>query len=247
MINITKIIAIICARGGSKSVPRKNIKKLLGIPLLAYTIKTAIKCKINILSRFKLIDRVIVSTDDKEIADMAKRYGAEVPFIRPKRLARDTTATAPVVKHVINYLEHKENYIPDIIILLDVTSPLRTKNDIKNCVLEIIKKKADAAVTVCVPHANPYFNMVEYKRNGFVGLVKPLKERPKRRQDAPKVYWVNSSVWVIKKEVFMKTGSFFPEKTVIVEMPESRSFHIDSEFDFKLLELIMKTGVVKDG
>lgn len=244
MINI-KTIGIICARGESKSVPRKNIKKILGVPLIAYTINTAIKCTRVVINRSKLIDRVVVSTDNQEIADIARRYGAEVPFIRPKKLARDTTATAPVVKHVINYLEKKEGYSPDLIVLFDVTSPLRTVDDVKKCVVDMIRKKAEAAMTVCIPHANPYFNMVEHKKNGFAGLVKPLKERPKRRQDAPKVYWVNSSVWVVNKKVFMKTGSFFPKKTVIVEMPESRSIHVDSLFDFELLEIIMKRGGLK--
>lgn len=242
---MVKIIGIICARGGSKSVPKKNVQKVLGKPLIYYTIKTALECKIIIMSGFRLIDRVIVSTDDPEIAKIAKRYGAEVPFIRPKELAKDTTATAPVVKHAINYLEKNEKYLADIIVLFDVTSPLRTVKDVKDCILAVTKNKADAAVTVCIPHANPYFNMVEYKKSGFVGLVKPLKERPKRRQDAPKVYWVNSSVWVINKKMFMETGSFFPPRTAIVEMPESRSIHVDSAFDLKLLELVMKQGGIK--
>jgi len=227
-----RAVAIICARGGSKGVPRKNIKKLNGFPLIVYSIKTA--------RESKLIDRIIVSTDDKEIARIAKMYGAEVPFIRPAELAGDNVATAPVVEHAVKFLR-KHEYNPDIIVLLDVTSPMRTVHDIDNCIKAVMTNKdIDASFTVCETHGNPYFNMVEQKKGKYFGLVCQLKERPTCRQLAPKVYWVNSAVWVVRTKRFMKTLSFFPQRTVCTLMPESRSYHIDSELDFELMEFIMK-------
>ena len=141
MIKNKKIIAIIPARGGSKGVPRKNIKLLNGKPLISYSIRAALKSK--------FIDRVIVSTDDKEIAEIAKRYKAEVPYLRPAELAQDTSPTLPVLQHAVKYLEEKENYKTDLIVLLQPTTPLILASDIDSAIKQLIKTKTNSCVSIC--------------------------------------------------------------------------------------------------
>lgn len=223
-----KILAIICARGGSKGVPRKNIKKLLGTPLISYTINIALKCK--------LIDKLVVSTDDEEIAKIAKECGAEVPYIRPKYLAKDTTPTFPVVVHMLKYLKY-QNYLPDIVVLLDATSPLKKVEDIVRCI-NTVKSKSDAAITVCETRQNPYFTQLEYEGD-YLSLSKKMDKIPTRRQDAPSVYFINGSVWAIKTNVLLEEKTFCPKKTLPVIVPEERSLQVDTPFDFKILEIVM--------
>ncbi len=225
-----KVVATICARGSSKGVPKKNIRPLCGKPLLVYTIDVA--------RRSQSIDRVVVSTDAPEIAEIARANGAEVPFLRPAELALDSAPKLLVIKHVVDYLESQESYYPEIIVDLDPTSPLRTEADVEACIRMVRDEGADNVFSVTKARRNPYFNMVEVVA-GRVRLVKPLVPPVFSRQDAPEVYDMNASIYVWKKEVLMNNDSIFLERTKIYQMPEW-AIDIDSETDFEFVEFILK-------
>ncbi len=224
-----KIIAVICARGGSRGVPKKNIRPLLGRPLIAHTIDLAKKCP--------SIDRVIVSTEDPEIAGIAGEYGAEVPFIRPEALAQDSSPKLPVLQHAVNYLQSQENYHPDIIVDLDPTSPLRTVEDVETCIHMVQEAGTDNVFSVTQSRRNPYFNMVEVV-DGRVKLVKSLNRPVAGRQDAPPVYDMNASIYAWKRAALMDNATIFLTGTLIYEMPEW-ALDIDSKLDFEFAEFIL--------
>ena len=171
-----KPICFIAARGGSKGVPRKNIRKLAGKPLIAHTIESSLKS--NIFSH------VVVSTEDREIASVAKKYGAEVPFLRPRSLATNTASMIDVIKHGIKSL-NSLGYNFDIIVNRDCTVPFIRTKDIANSIKILKKQKCDAVFCVYKQHLNPYFNMMELNSKGFLKFVKSHNKRPQRRQDAP--------------------------------------------------------------
>ena len=163
MINTDKkFLAIIPARGGSKGIPKKNIKSLLGKPLIQYTIESALKSK--------YLDKIVVSTDDKKIADISEKLGAEIPCLRPKKLARDNTLILPVLQHMVNFLKKKENYNPFAIVLLQPTSPLRTVRHIDEAIELFLKKpKADSLVSVMqVPHNMTPISLMKIDRKSVV-------------------------------------------------------------------------------
>ena len=223
------IIAIIPARGGSKSVPRKNIRLLCGKPLIVYTIEAALSSK--------YIRRVIVSTEDLEIAEIAKECGAEVT-VRPSKLAQDDTPSLPVFKHVIKHLEEVDGFSPDIIVVLQPTSPLRTVGDIDGAIQKFSETGCDSVVSVCeVDHPPHWMYTLEGDR------LKPLiedGEKITRRQDAPEVYRINGTVYVTYRDVIMKQNRVLGDDTRAYIMPQDRSIDIDTELDFKLAELLMK-------
>lgn len=229
-----KIIATICARGGSKGVPRKNIRLLCDKPLINYSIDVANRCD--------LIDRVIVSTDDIGIAEIAERAGAEVPFLRPMELASDNAPKLPVIQHVVQFLE-SNSYYPDIIVDLDPTSPMRTQQDIKTCIEIVRKEGAENVFSVVKARKNPYFNVVEIKGNR-VQLVKKTPKPIARRQDAPEVYEMNASIYVWTRDTLMNCDSLFLEKTRIYVMPEW-AIDIDSVVDFQFVEFILRMGIFR--
>jgi len=135
------ILGIIPARGGSKSVPKKNIRLLAGKPLIAYTIETAQKCK--------MLDRTVISTDDDEIADVAKKYGGDVPFMRPEELALDSSPMVPALQHAVSFIEKNENVRVGMVVLLDPTSPFRRIEDIEECIKKLERENVDSVVTIC--------------------------------------------------------------------------------------------------
>jgi len=229
MIDKHKVVCVIPARGGSKGVPRKNIKLLAGKPLIAYTIEQALESK--------YIDRTIVSTEDDEIADISRQFAAEVPFMRPENLAGDHVATVYVLLHAINWLEEKELYSFDILALLHTTTPLRAVEDIDACIEMLKSTKADNVFTVTEAYRNPYFNMVEVDERGKVQLIKQGSFTS--RQSAPKVYDMNSSIYVWWKERFKKSVKIFMDNSRIYIMPKQRSVDIDDDIDFKIAEMIM--------
>jgi CMP-N,N'-diacetyllegionaminic acid synthase len=226
------IVATICARGGSKGVPRKNIRPLCGKPLIVHTIEIAQKCR--------LINRIIVSTDDREIAETARKAGAEVPFMRPKELAQDDTAKLPVIKHAIQFLE-SQGYSPDIVVDLDPTSPLRTEKDIEACIRMVMAGEADNVFSVTRASKSPYFNMVEII-DGKVRLVKQLDRPAKRRQDAPEVYDMNASIYVWKRDALMNNETIYLENTRIYLMPKW-AIDIDDETDFEFVEYMLSRRI----
>ena len=168
-----KPLCFIAARGGSKGVPGKNLREIGGRPLIAHTVRKALKSKI--------FSYVVVSTEDKKIAKIAKENGAEVPFMRPKYLATDHATTIDVILHTIKKLEHM-NYKFDVLVNLDVTVPFLRMKDVKGAVELLNKKKCDGVFGVYKQHLNPYYNIVEKDSKGFLKLVKPLKKRPTSRQ-----------------------------------------------------------------
>lgn len=222
------VVCVIPARGGSKGLPGKNVKNFCGKPLIAHTIEQA--------KQSKYIDRVIVSTEDEEIAQISLEYGAEVPFIRPLELAGDSVATIDVLLHAIRWLEDKEQYFFDILVLLHVTTPLRSVEDIDNSIARLVEEKADNIISVAESHRNPYFNMVEEDSDGFVRLVK--EGRYSARQYAPKVYDMNASIYVWWKNILKEDKKIFLKKTKAYVMPKERSIDIDDDLDFKIAEFL---------
>jgi len=233
-----KVLGTICARGGSKSIPRKNLRLLAGKPLIAYTIEMALNCK--------ELERVVVSTEDEEIARVAREYGAEVPFMRPKELATDTAPKWSVLHHIVNFLQTQEGYEPEIVVDLDPTSPLRKEEHISEClrVLRNGPKDLDGVITVYEAEKNPYFNMVEYDAEGYLRLVKTSPTTVTRRQDAPKVYSLNASIYALWKDSLMRSNGLFDNKLKAVIM-EPWTKDIDSILDFQITEFLIKKGYLK--
>ena len=227
-----KILCTICMRGDSQGVKNKNIKIINGMPLMYYTINQAIKSKV-----FK---RIVVSTDSKRISLMANKLGAQSWFLRPKHMSRDTSAKIPVIRHAFLKAENYFNETYDILVDLDATSPLRDINDIKKSLKKFRKKNANNLITVCKARKNPYFNMLEVK-NGLLKEVKKLKDNKNiiRRQDAPKVYEMNASIYIWKRKAIINNFPLLSKKTLIYEMPEERSVDIDSKLDFKFVEYLL--------
>ncbi len=222
------VVCVIPARGGSKGLPGKNIKNFCGKPLIAHTIEQA--------KQSKYIDRAIVSTEDNEIAQISLEYGAEVPFIRPLELAEDSVATIDVLLHAINWLEDKDQYLFEILVLLHVTTPLRSVEDINKSIALLVEEKADNVFSVTEAHRNPYFNMVELNKSGYVALVK--QGNFTSRQATPPVYDMNSSIYVWWKELLKEKKKIFLDKTKIYIMPKERSIDIDDAIDFRLAEIL---------
>ena len=230
-----KPICFIGARGGSKGVPRKNIRNLGGKPLISYTIESAINSDI--------FSHVVVSTEDVQIARIAKKYGAEVPFIRPKKLATSSASMADVMYHGIKELESL-GYNFNIFVNRDCTVPFIQISDIKKAIQLLRKKKCDEVVSVYRQHLNPYFNMMELNKNGFLKMSKSKGKRPVGRQSAPIVYQLNG-LWVYDKKKFLKYRQPLLPKTLPYEIPSETGFMIDTEFEFKLAELIVKNKLLK--
>lgn len=223
-------LAIIPARTDSKSIKNKNLAILGNKPLIAYSIKTALDCK--------EINKVIVSTDSEKIAAVARKFGATVPFIRPKNLARDETPMAPVLLHALKFAEKAYQKKIAFIVLLDPTSPFRKVFDIQRCLILAQKPKTDSVVTVCQAEHNPYFVMRKIK-NGYLHPILSSKKEIRFRQEAPKVYRINAAVYVIKREILLK-GKIFTPRTRALIMPSERSLHIDEPLDLKIAQILLE-------
>lgn len=226
-----EVLAIIPARGGSKALPRKNIKKLNGIPLIAYTLLAA--------NKSKYIKRIVVSTDDNEIAYISKTYGGEIPYIRPSKLADDTSPTIDSILHMIDYLEKKQDYCPDYILLLQCTSPLRNTQHIDEAIEKLLNSDFDGIASICEAEVNPYWTNVLTK-DKLQYFIKEGKQIT-RRQDLPEIYRCNGAIFLAKTEVLKKEKTFELENLTGYIMDEYSSIDIDTELDFKIAEVIMNT------
>jgi len=221
MLNNKRFIAIIPARGGSKGVPRKNLRLVHGTSLLAHAIATA--------KQSQFIDRVIVSSEDDEIIAQSKLSGADVPFIRPVMLAQDSTSGVQPIIHALTELPHY-----DYVVVLQVTSFLRQVNDIDGCLQFIMEKNAPACVSVTETNAHPCW-MFEMDNQYKIKNVLP-QDIPACRQDLAKTYILNGALYVAKSSWFLENKTFISPDTIAYEMPKERSLDIDTEFDFHLLD-----------
>ena len=230
--NPLRRLCVICARGGSKGVPNKNVRNLGGSPLISHTIRQAFASK--------LFEEVAVSSDSNKILEFAKAAGASLLVRRPDSLASDSAGKGPSVAHCVQEVEGCKNIKFDTVVDLDVTAPLRHPNDIVQAVAKLETSGAPNLFSVCESHRSPYFNLVERGTDGEVKLVKPSEDRIMRRQDAPACYDMNASIYVWRRDA-LRTGeeTLFRPGTELFVMPKERSVDIDSEFDFELVELLL--------
>ncbi|CAE6487019.1 cytidylyltransferase domain-containing protein [Candidatus Nitrosotenuis uzonensis] len=226
-----KILAIIPARGGSVGIPTKNIQKLAGKPLIQYTIDAAKKSK--------LVNRIIVSTDDKKIARIAQKLGAEVPFLRPKNISKSTSTQISFVKHAIEYLKNHESYEPDIIIILHPTQPLRTACDIDRSIRLLKKSKSDIVLGVMKIKTHPYRSF--WLRNNY---LKPFRKdflKFYQRQKFPKLYFPTGYVYTFWYSTYVKYGQIYgPKITPMLLRDKDIFLDIDYPFDLFMGEMILK-------
>ena len=224
-----KILALIPARGGSKGLPRKNIRLLYGKPLIAWSIEQA--------KESKFVDKVIVSTDDSEIAKISKEYGAEIPFIRPQELATDEIKCIDVILHAIDFMNKIDTY--DIVLLLQPTSPLRIPKDIDNSIELLFEKKAKAIISVCETEHHPH----QTNTLPDDGSMKDFRENEnlnKNRQDFGKFYIDDGAIYLGFCTFLKKQRSFFGEGAFAYVIPKDRAVDVDSEADFRIAEALKK-------
>jgi len=235
MLNNYKVLALIPARGGSKGLPGKNIKPLLGKPLIAWTIEQA--------KDSKYIDRVIVSTEDEEIAKVARKYGAEVPFMRPEELATDDAKGIDVALHAIHFFEKKygRNFI---LVYLQPTSPLRTTDDIDTALEELLNNtQAKAIVSVCECEHHPLWTNVLPDDKCMKNFILDEAIRNRNRQDLPKYYRINGAIYLAYPEYVKMNKSFLEVNTYAYIMTQEKSVDIDNIVDFKLAEQLLATSL----
>ncbi len=236
---MSKVLGVITARGGSKGIPGKNIKPMHGKPLLAYTIEAA--------KNSGVLDRLIISTDDEAIAGVAKEYGCEVPFMRPKTedLAGDKASHLEVMKHAVQYLKDKENYVPDYVMILQPTSPLRQASHVKESVELILRSGADSVLSVAeVPENFNFKKTMILAEDGTLKLVNgdPIYKRVARRQDLPKNYWSVGSVYLFKTSLLFdsKQPNFYGEKTLPYVIDQKYVADINVPADWEITEKLMR-------
>lgn len=229
---MAKILCTICARSGSKGVKNKNIKLLNGKPLIAYTIEQA--------KQSKLFEHIVISTDSDAIAQCAQEYGAEVFFKRSAEMASDTAGKLDVIRDAFKRSEEYYGCTFDTLIDLDATAPLRSVQDIVDSYRQFLRDDNDNLITAMPSRRSPYFNLVEVDASGKVALSKKLSDGVVRRQDAPKSYDMNASIYIWKRDVILNENTLFLEKTGLYVMPEERSIDIDTELDFEFVEFLMR-------
>ncbi len=226
-----RVLAVITARGGSKTVPRKNVVPVAGRPLIAWTIESALGAA--------CLDRVIVSTDDEEIAEVARREGAEVPFARPAELSGDASPHIPVVQHAVSWVETHQGLRPESVLLLQPTTPLRTSEDIEEAFRILQETACDSVVSVCEAATHPYLT----KRITADGRIQDFVETPTgylARQSLPPVYALNGAIYLVRRDILMERGTFQTENTCAYIMPPERSMDIDTPWDLLLADLILR-------
>ena len=231
MIGNGRLLALIAARGGSERLPRKNVLKLAGKSLIVWSIEAGL--------RSKYVDRVIVSTDDEEIAEISRYYGADVPFMRPMELSRDTTLSMDVIRHSIRTLE-KNGGRYEYLLLLQPTSPLRTEHHIDEAVKLLIEKDADGVIGVTeTEHPIEWMNQLpeNLSMDGFVSE----ENQGKPCQDFPQRYRINGAIYLCKvSDIMAEDGTFFKEGSYAYKMDQMDSIDIDTQKDFLIAEALIK-------
>lgn len=228
MIGEKTVLAIIPARGGSKGVPRKNIREVAGKPLIAWTIEEAKKSK--------YIDRLILSSDDAQIIAVAREWGCDVPFVRPAELSQDDT---PGIEPVIHAVQSLPGY--DYVVLLQPTSPLRKVEDIDGAIAFLVNQNAKACISVVEPDKSPFW-MYSISNSGYI--VPLLEGNYARRQDIPSVYALNGAVYVAEVNWLLRKQAFVSDETVAYVMSKERSIDIDTETDLAISAILLSGGLI---
>ncbi len=226
-----KVLAIIPAKGKSRGIAKKNTQKLRTKPLIQYTIQSAIK--------IRTIDRVIVSTDNEEVVKLSKKLGAEIPFIRPKKLSHSTTTNLEVIKHTLNFLSRKENYSPDIIVLLQLTSPFRSISMIENSIKILKRTKATSVISVCEVKNHPYTSFW-YKKD----FLKPFRKdyhKFRQRQNRPILFAPTGSIYTFWHDTLKKYGNTYgPRIKPLITKKQEHNIDIDTPFDLFVSEMVLR-------
>lgn len=234
MSQLVQTCVFIFARGGSKGVPGKNIKFLGDKPLIAHSIELAKKCP--------SVSRVIVSTDSEEIASVAREYGAEVPFLRPKNLAEDNSPEWLAWQHAVT--EVMKNDYFDYFVSLPTTSPFRAVDDVEKAISMIQNNvDTDFIISACKSERNPWFNMVKVNEKGFAEIINKLEGKISRRQDAPESWDVTTVLYVGRPSFILNNTGIFSGKVKLLEIPKERALDIDTPYDFLLAEFLYKNKV----
>ncbi|MCT4626533.1 acylneuraminate cytidylyltransferase family protein [Halodesulfovibrio sp.] len=226
------ILCTICARGGSKGVPNKNIRLLAGKPLLAHTVEQAIETD--------LFEEIAFSSDSSTYLEAAKEAGASVLIKRPAELATDSSGKLAAIRHCVEKVEEQLNKRVDIVVDLDCTSPLRLSSDIAASINLLRERGIGNVITGAPARRSPYFNLVERTEAGGIDLAKKSDTPFLRRQDTPECYDMNASIYVWRRDVLMEKDGLFHEDTDIYVMPEERSIDIDCEMDFDIVSMLLE-------
>lgn len=231
-----RVLLTICARGGSKGVAKKNLRDIAGCPLIGHSIQQA--------KQWARAEEIIVSTDCEEISRVAREYGAKTPFVRPDALSGDAVGKVPVIRHAHLMCEEKFQRRFDAVVDLDVSAPIRRLNDIEGCYQKFLKQDPLTLFSVVEARKNPYFNMVETDGDGWARLSKQSARQTRRRQDAPKVYDLNASIYVYSRD-FLVGGygdNVVTERSTIFVMEPISAFDIDSELDLEFVNFLFSSG-----
>lgn len=228
---MNQVLGLITARGGSKGIPRKNIANLAGKPLIAWTIQAALASQ--------RLSHVVVSTDDDEIAGVARAWGAEVPFLRPAELSGDRSAHMPVVLHAVRWLQEYRGLEPEWVVLLQPTCPFRTAQDIDAAIDLAWEKGADSVISVCPARDHPYLSKAVADDGRLLDFIQP-PEGYLPRQSLPPVYTLNGAIYVARREPLLTAQTFYFARTYAYVMPPERSLDIDTPWDLIIADLLLK-------
>lgn len=236
--SVRPVLAVIPARGGSKGLPGKNVRPLAGLPLIAHSIRCA-----------KLVPdiaRIVVSTDDPAIADVARANGAETPFMRPAALASDTAAMWPVIRHALEAAEATGPARYGSVLLLDPTSPGRLPEDITQAIARLDgDASANGVVGVSEPDFNPYWHCVVAGGDGYMHDLIPGAEGYDRRQDVPVVYRINASLYLWRRDHILGASNWREGRLLMQVIPESRALHIDDIRQFEQARVLLEAGLIR--
>jgi CMP-N,N'-diacetyllegionaminic acid synthase len=225
------VVALITARGGSKGIPRKNVRLLTGKPMIAWTIEAA--------KQARGVSRVLISTDDEEIASVSKQWGAEVPFLRPAELAQDRSSHIAVAQHALHWLDEHEGFQPDYLLLLQPTCPLRTSGDIEAAIALTQKGRVRSVLSVCEANDHPY-DVKRLCEDGRLMDYMSSQLAYERRQDYPPAYVVNGAIYLNRSDIILREGTFQPPDAVAYVMPPERSVDVDTPWDLRLVEMALE-------
>ena len=231
----TDVLTLIPARGGSKGLPGKNIRPFLGKPLIAHTIDAAREARVA--------GRIVVSTDDPQIAEVSRSHSAEAPFLRPQEIAADVSPVLAAALHAVDWFIQNESWEPRWLLLLQPTSPLRTANDIRNAFDLMRESEADAVVSVSDTKSHPYW-VKTLTADGFLRPFVDGQTSPDRRQDLPPAYALNGMLYLVRISTLREEGAFCPLRTLPLIIPSSRAFDIDTEQDFLIAEYASQLSAV---